>query len=74
MTIRMYHPDLEPPHNEGEALTEAQAAVYEESGWLRSPEPEQASPAFAPEPVRYAPVEAKKTPAAKKTAGKDSAD
>lgn len=72
--LRMYHPDLEPPHNEGVALTEAQADVYRESGWLDAPEPEQASPAFAPEPVRYAPVEPKKTAAKKTAAGKDSAD
>jgi hypothetical protein len=55
MTIRMYHPDLEPPHNECEALTEAQAAVYRESGWLDAPEPEQRE-GYAPEPVRYEPV------------------
>ena len=70
MTIRMYHPDLTPPHNEGEALTEAQAAVYEEAGWKRAPEPE-AKPGLAPEPVHYAPVEAKKAPAAKKAATSD---
>jgi hypothetical protein len=55
MTIRMYHPDLEPPHNECEVITEAQAAVYAESGWKVAPEPEQRE-GYAPEPVRYGPV------------------
>jgi hypothetical protein len=55
MTIHMYHPNLEPPHNTCEALTEAQAAVYRESGWLDAPEPEQRD-GYAPEPVTYAPV------------------
>jgi hypothetical protein len=55
MTIHMYHPNLEPPHNTCEALTEAQAAVYRESGWLDAPEPEQRE-GYAPEPVTYAPV------------------
>jgi hypothetical protein len=55
MTIRMYHPELEPPNNECEALSEAQAAVYRQSGWLDAPEPEERV-GYASEPVRYAPV------------------
>jgi hypothetical protein len=69
MSIVMYHPDLEPPHNECEALTEAQAAVYAESGWLRRPEPEKRA-GYEPDPVKYEPVEAK--PA--KSAAKKSTD
>jgi hypothetical protein len=57
MTIRLYHPDLEPPDNECEALTERQAAVYRESGWVDAPEPE-AREGYQPDPVRYAPVAA----------------
>lgn len=61
MTIRLYHPEL---GAEIEALDEPQAAVYAEAGWLPAPEPEAASPAHVPEPVKYAPVE-KAKPAAK---------
>ena len=57
MTIAMYHPDLEPPNNTAEALTEDQAAVYEEAGWKRAPEPAEPEPGLAPQPVEYAPVE-----------------
>lgn len=53
--MRMYHPDLEPPHNECEALDDAQAAVYAESGWLPAPEPVADSPAHVPT-VRYQPA------------------
>lgn len=53
--IRLYHPNLEPPHNECVALTEEQAAIYEQSGWRRAPEPE-ARPGYAPDPVVYEPV------------------
>jgi hypothetical protein len=52
MSIRMYHPQT---GGECEALTEAQAAVYRESGWLDAPEPEQRE-GYEPEPVRYGPV------------------
>lgn len=52
--MRMYHPNLEPPHNECEALDDAQAAVYAESGWLPAPEPVADSPAHVPT-VRYRP-------------------
>jgi hypothetical protein len=75
MPITMYHPNLEPPNNECEVMTDDQAAIYEESGWKRAPEPPEAKPGLAPQPVEYAPVEAK--PAAKrstKTADKESAD
>lgn len=65
MPIPMYHPDLEPPHNTCEVMTDAQVAVYEESGWKRAPEPEEPEPGLAPQPVQYAPVEAK--PATKRT-------
>jgi hypothetical protein len=58
--ITMYHPNLEPPHNTCEVLTEAQAAIYEESGWKRAPEPEAPEPGLAATPVEYAPVEPKK--------------
>lgn len=51
----MYHPNLEPPNNECEALDDRQAAVYAESGWLPAPEPEAVSPAHVPT-VRYEPV------------------
>jgi hypothetical protein len=50
--MRMYHPDL---GEEIEALDDAQAAVYAESGWKPAPEPE-ARPGYEPEPVTYAPV------------------
>jgi SAP domain len=56
MTIRLYHPDLEPPHNECEVMNEDQAAIYAESGWKPAPEPEAPRPGYAAEPVRYAPV------------------
>jgi hypothetical protein len=69
MPITMYHPDLEPPNNTTEALTEEQAVVYEESGWKRAPEPEAPEPGLAPMPVEYAPVETKK-PSARKSATK----
>lgn len=56
MTIRLYHPNLEPPNNECEVQTEAQAAIYAESGWLPAPEPTE-RPGFAPEPPRYEPAD-----------------
>lgn len=71
MPIRMYHPDLEPPNNECEALDDAQAAVYAESGWLPSPEPVADSPAHVPT-VRYEPVAAK--PAARASKSTKSTD
>jgi hypothetical protein len=37
------------------AKNEAQARVYEESGWERAPEPEKVD-GYEPEPVEYAPV------------------
>jgi len=52
--MRMYHPDLTPPHNECEVMNDRQAAVYAESGWLPVPEPES-RPGYQPEPVKYAP-------------------
>lgn len=73
MTIRLYHPNLEPPHNECEVMDEAQAAVYAESGWKRAPEPE-AREGYAPEPVEYAPVEAKPAKAVAKKTTKSTDD
>jgi hypothetical protein len=67
--LRMYHPDLEPPHNECEALDEAQAAIYRESGWVDAPEPEQ-RPGYEPEPVKYEPVVSKTKRGAKTASGK----
>jgi len=52
--MRMYHPNLEPPHNECEVMTDRQAAVLADSGWLPAPEPETDSAAHVPT-VRYAP-------------------
>jgi hypothetical protein len=72
MPILMYHPDLEPPNNEAEVMNDAQAAIYEESGWKRAPEPPEAKPGLAPEPVKYAPVEPK--PATKRSSSKASTD
>ena len=64
---RLYHPDLgreyECPDDEG------LLGVLAEAGWLPAPEPEQ-TPGLMPEPVRYEPVGAKKTTAAKKAASK----
>jgi len=68
--MRMYHPDLEPPDNECEAMDDAQAAVYAESGWLPAPEPEAASPAHVPEPVKYEPVVSKTKRSTKTSADK----
>jgi hypothetical protein len=56
MTIAMYHPDLEPPHNTCEAMNEAQVVIYEQSGWVRAPEPAEPEPGLAAQPVQYAPV------------------
>jgi hypothetical protein len=67
--LRMYHPDLEPPGNECEALDEAQAAVYRESGWEDAPEPE-AREGYQPEPVKYEPVVSKAKRATKTSADK----
>jgi len=53
--MRMYHPDLEPPHNECEVMDDRQAAVLADSGWLPAPEPETDSPAHVPT-VTYQPV------------------
>jgi len=55
MTIRLYHPNLDPPGNECEVMDEAQVAVLAESGWELAPEPE-ARPGYEPEPVKYAPI------------------
>jgi hypothetical protein len=75
MPILMYHPNLEPPHNEAEVMTDAQVAIYEESGWKRAPEPAEPKPGLAPQPVEYAPVETKPAPKpAKRTAAKESSD
>jgi hypothetical protein len=75
MPIRMYHPNLEPPNNEAEVMNEAQVAIYEESGWKRAPEPAEPEPGLAPQPVEYAPVEAKPaSKSAKRTAVKESSD
>lgn len=68
--MRMYHPDLEPPNNECEALDDAQAAVYAESGWLPAPEPEQ-TPGYQPEPVKYEPVVPKTKRGTKTSTDKD---
>lgn len=63
--LRMYHPNLDPPDNECEAMDARQAAVYAEAGWQPAPEPER-KPGYEPEPVKYAPVEPEK-PKAKTT-------
>jgi len=65
---RLYHPELEPPHNEYECPDdEGLLSVLTESGWLPAPEPEQTSPAHVPEPVRYEPVVAKSSKRGAKT-------
>ena len=75
MSIRLYHPNLQPPNNECEVMNDAQVAVMAESGWELAPESEADSPAHVAEPVTYAPVEpSKKTAVTKKAASKDTAD
>lgn len=71
---RLYHPELTPPDNECEVPDdEGLLGVLAASGWLPAPEPEQ-RPGYEPEPVTYAPVEAKKTPAKKSAAKSDEGD
>lgn len=53
--MRMYHPNLDPPHNEWEGPDSA-AEVLAESGWKPRPDPADPEPGRAPEPVTYAPV------------------
>lgn len=48
--IRLYHPQL---GTEVDAGDDTQAAIYEDSGWVRAPEPAPARPGYQPEPVRY---------------------
>ncbi|MGH9252074.1 MAG: hypothetical protein ACRD0W_21535 [Acidimicrobiales bacterium] len=67
MSTRMYHPGLEPPDNETEAMDDAQAAVLAESGWLPAPEPDKVE-GYEPEPVKYEPVVSKAKRATKSTA------
>ena len=55
MSIRLYHPYLDPPHNECEVMVERQAKVLAEAGWKPVPEPEK-RPGYEPEPVTYEPV------------------
>lgn len=54
---RMYHPDLEPPHNTTDVPDdEGSIRVHAESGWKVEPEPAASSPAHAPT-VTYEPVQ-----------------
>jgi len=69
---RMYHPNLEPPHNEVDVPDDdACVRVHAESGWKVAPEPEASSPAHAPT-VTYAPVEPDEPAEPKRRGGKST--
>jgi hypothetical protein len=52
---RLYHPDLGVEIEVAD--DESVIAIHAEAGWLPAPEREASSPAHAPDPVKYVPVE-----------------
>lgn len=69
--MRLYHPNLKPPHNEYVTASddELHVKVYLDAGWIPASEPEVV-PGLVPEPVTYAPVT--KTKRAAKTEPKEA--